>query len=434
MHVKKKSTRFICRECGFSSLKWYGKCPECGEWESLIEIKEESKEGQRKKPVSMESLRTDNLQSLKLLDKNLNRVFGNGIVKGSVILIAGQPGAGKSTLALKLIDEIDAKNILYVSGEENETQLKMRSARVSRRNDFEVLSTNLIEDVMANLEGKDLVIVDSVQTMNSDRLPGIAGSPTTVKFVMAELIEILKSRSIPAVIIGHITKDGSVAGPKTLEHIVDSIFMFDRVNDSDVRMLKSVKNRFGSTEEIALFRINEKGLCVIENMDSMDVSSSNSVGSVLSCSIQGSMPLALQVQALVTVSKFGFPQRVSTGVPLRRIQMISGVIDKYLDMKLGNMDLFVNVSSGIAVNDPMLDLAVIAAVVSSYKNKPVNLKNAFLGEVGLSGEVYGGRLLETRVNHLEHVGVENIYLPSNKLSSHLKFHVIKHIREIEQSI
>ncbi|MGE3063870.1 MAG: ATPase domain-containing protein [bacterium] len=432
--MKKKETKFLCKECGFSSLKWYGKCPQCGQWESLVEVKEEREGVERKKPVFMNKIESNEFQSIKLKDKNLNRVFGGGIVRGSVILIAGQPGAGKSTLALKLIDEIDADSILYVSGEESENQLKIRARRVSKRNDFEVLVTNTVEDIKANISGRDLVIVDSIQTINSERFPGIAGSPTMVKFVMGELIEALKSKSIPAIIIGHITKDGSVAGPKTLEHLVDSIFMFDRVNDSDVRILKSVKNRFGSTEEIALFKMDEKGLFVIENMDSMDMSNLDSVGNVLSCSIQGSMPLALQVQALATVSKFGFPQRISTGIQLKRMQMLTGVIDKYLDVKVGGMDLFVNVSSGITVNDPMLDLAVVASIVSSFKNRPAGRLTGFLGEVGLSGEVYGGRLLETRVRHLEHVGVKEIYLPSNKLSSQAKFTIIKHIREIEKII
>lgn len=435
MLVKKKSeSRFICRECGFTSLKWYGRCPQCGEWESLVEVRDEPAGEERKRPVKIEDINYSETARLKLKDKNLNRVFGNGIVGGAVILIAGQPGAGKSTFALKLIDEIEAKSILYVSGEESEGQLQIRSKRVSRRNDFEVLTTNTVEDIKANIEGRDLVIIDSIQTINSDRFPGISGSPTMVKFVMAELIEVLKKKSIPAVVIGHITKDGTVAGPKTLEHLVDSIFMFDRINDSDVRMLKSVKNRYGSTEEIALFTMNEKGLSVIDNMDSMDFSASDAVGNVLSCSVQGSMPLALQVQALATVSKFGFPQRVSTGIQLKRIQMLSGVIDKYLDAKVGGMDLFVNVSSGITVQDPMLDLAVVAAVVSSFRNRPTAESSAFLGEVGLSGEVYGGRLLETRIRHLEHIGVKRIFLPAGRATSSSELIRVKHIREIEKSI
>jgi DNA repair protein RadA/Sms len=434
MSVKKQSSRFICRECGFSSLKSYGRCPECGAWESLVQIKDESVKNDRKSPAQMDSIVSDEFQSVMLKDKNLNRVFGDGIVKGSVILIAGQPGAGKSTLALKVIDEIDAKSILYVSGEESEKQLKIRSKRVSKRTDFDVLITNYIEDIKANLEGRDIVIVDSIQTMNSEKFPGLQGSPTTVKFIMSELIEILKSKSIPAIIIGHITKDGTVAGPKTLEHLVDSIFMFDRVNDSDVRILKSTKNRFGSTEEIVLLKMDEKGLTVIENMDAMNMSNSDNIGTVLSCTVQGSMPVALQIQALTAVSKFGMPQRVATGIQIRRMQMLIGVIDKYLDTKIGGMDLFVNISSGISVNDPMLDLAVIVAIVSSFKNRPIASNSAFLGEVGLSGEVYGGRLLETRIRHLEHVGSKEIFVPLNKIKSSVKLNIVKHIKDIEKII
>jgi len=434
MFVKNQKSKFICRECGFSSLKWYGKCPECGAWESLVLIKEESQSKDRKKPLMMESIISDQFQSIQLKDKNLNRVFGNGIVKGSIMLIAGQPGAGKSTLALKIIDEIDAQSILYVSGEESEKQLKIRSERVSKRANFDVLVTNCVEDIKANLDKRDIIIIDSIQTMNSDKFPGIQGSPTTVKYVTGELIEELKTKSIPAIIIGHITKDGAVAGPKTLEHLVDSVFMFDRVNDSDIRILKSTKNRFGSTEEAVLLKMDETGLHVIENMDAMDLSNSENIGTILSCTVQGSMPVALQIQALVAISKFGFPQRVATGIQIRRMQMLVGVIDKYLDVKIGGMDLFVNISSGLSVNDPMLDLPIIAAIVSSFNNKPIKNSIGFLGEVGLSGEVYGRRMLETRVRHLEKVGINELYLPPNKLNSKMKFNIIRNIKEIERVI
>lgn len=436
---KKENKIFVCSECGFKSVKWLGRCPECGTWDSFIVEKEKVKKERNVNPVSVDEIKLENFSRIEFLDNSLNRVFGGGIVKGSIVLLAGNPGAGKSTLSLKIIENLpDEINVLYFSSEESFEQIKLRAVRVLKNKKFKIISSNLFEDLVDNeslLNSTDVVIIDSVQMLSSEGIPTIAGSPTTVKYLMGELIKIAKKKNISFIIIGHITKDGSVAGPKTLEHLVDVILYLDSLQMENLRILKSTKNRFGSTDEIAIFKMDEKGLLSIDNIDRINLSNSDRIGRAISCTVEGSMPLALEIESLIFYSKYGVPQRVPTGINIRRMQMLVGICEKYLGIGFGNMDIFINVSNGITIKDPQIDLPIIVSMLSSFKNKVINKENAFIGEVGLTGDLRPSGNIDIRIKHLQNIGIKKIFIPYvEKIQTGVDIVKIKNIKEIKEII
>ncbi|KUK50346.1 MAG: DNA repair protein radA [candidate division TA06 bacterium 32_111] len=436
---KKEKKSFVCSECGFKSVKWLGRCPECGMWDTFILEKEEEKRPDAVKPISVEEIKLNNFSRIKFFDNSLNRIFGGGLVKGSLVLLAGNPGAGKSTLSLKIIEKLpDDVNVLYFSSEESFEQIKMRTVRVLKNKNFKIISSNLFEDLVSDeklLDSSDLIIIDSIQMVGSERIPTIPGSPTTVKYIMGELIRIAKKKNISVIIIGHITKDGSVAGPKTLEHLVDVILYLDTLQNENLRVLKSNKNRFGSTDEMAIFKMNEEGLQSVENIDKLNLSDSDRVGRAISCTVEGSMPIALEIESLIFYSKYGVPQRVPTGINIRRMQMLVGICEKYLGVGFGNMDIFINVSNGIFIKDPQIDLPVIVSMLSSFKNKIVSKESAFVGEVGLTGDLRASGNLDLRIKHLANIGIRKVYIPAvEKIKTNIEVVMIKNIKQIKEIV
>ncbi len=411
--MKKKKSYYVCNECGYVSVKWYGKCPQCNTWDSMVLRKEETQsiDVSNIKKYNINDIKIKELDRIKLKKQDLNRLFGKGIVKGEIILLAGAPGVGKSTFAFYLIDQMENMKILYISGEESQIQIKMRAERLKVKNNFDIVISNNIEEIISIIDDYDFIILDSIQTINSSLLQGVSGSPTMVKYILGRITEVIKSKNIPILIIGHITKDGTIAGPKTLEHMVDSVFFIENLKDKNIKLIKSVKNRFGSTDEMILMKMEEKGLKLIKNIDVYSISDKSGIGRVISCTINGSMPLAIEIQSLVSYSKYPVPQRVGTGIQYKRMQMLLGITDKYLKLNIGNKDVFINVSSGLNINDSMCDLAFIAAIYSSANNIDFGNKIAFLGELTLSGNIIGKENIELRIKHLEQLGIEKIVIP-----------------------
>lgn len=417
MPLKKEKETYTCIECGYTSLKWLGRCPECGAWESMaLKKKEKAASGGSSSPIiSVESVSSEREERIVLNSGGINRIFGGGMVRGGVMLLAGAPGTGKSTFALELINNMKGEKILYVTGEESAAQLKMRIDRIGGRTDFYIMCTGSAEEIAGAIRDKyDLIIVDSVQTVSSSEFPGTAGSSSTVRYVINEIITEAKRNDTAVIFIGHITKDGSIAGPKTLEHMVDAVFIMEDLNDESLRILKCTKNRFAATGETLLLQMDGTGMHIVENIDRMYLHQNDGAGRAVTCMMQGSIPFAIEVQGLVSYSRYGIPQRVSTGIPFKRMQMITGIMDKYLESKIGNMDIFINVASGIDIQDSLCDLAFIAALHSSAKNRQILKGWGFLGEMTLSGDIISGRTMQTRIAHLRQIGIKKIFMPDAK--------------------
>jgi len=417
MPLKKEKQSYSCGECGYISLKWLGHCPECGAWDSFI-LKRESKisNDSFNTTVKVEDIPEETEERMQLKNKQLNRIFGGGIVRGQVILLAGAPGTGKSTFALQLIDNLQEGNVLYISGEESASQLKLRIDRVSKKKDFFILPSTSLEEIIDAMKGEyNFIIIDSIQTVTSRDFPGVAGSPTTVRYTLGEIIRQAKQNNIAVAFIGHITKDGSIAGPKTLEHMVDSVFQLEDLNDESLRIMKCTKNRFAATGETVLLQMDGTGMHIVENIDKMYIQEYDGTGRAVTCMMQGSIPFAIEVQGLVSYSRYGVPQRVATGIPFKRMQMITGIMDKYLETKVGNMDIFLNVASGIDIQDSLCDLAFIVALHSSAKNKIIKKEWGFIGEMTLSGDLISGRTMQARIAHMRQIGIKRVYMPKSNI-------------------
>lgn len=429
---KKEKQRYVCSECGYMSVKWMGRCPNCSAWESMVLQHEKQAENEYAVPVNLASMSVRGYERIKLGNEPMNRLLGGGIVKGSITLLAGAPGTGKSTLAMEMLSMLPEMKVLYISGEESRMQIKLRADRIRVNADPDILTANYVEDITGNLgNGYDFVILDSIQTVNSRQLQGIQGSPTMVKHVLAEISAFVKEKDIPLLIIGHITKDGAIAGPKTLEHMVDTVLIMDRMEDEQLRIVRSVKNRFGSTDEIVIFRMAEKGLEPVDNMDFYDNEQEACAGRIISCTMNGSLPMLVEIQALVSYSRYGVPQRVGTGINFKRMQMLLGIAEKHLDIKTGNMDVFLNVSAGLNIQDTMCDLAFIAALFSSAKGKPVDNVTAVLGEVKLSGDITGSRQMDTRIKHMRNAGIKRIIMPGKEDKKDSGIIRVRTIRQLE---
>jgi DNA repair protein RadA/Sms len=417
--TSKKKNIFVCISCGAEHSKWQGRCPDCGEWNSVVET--ESAGARQKNPVKeskvvpLSSIKSDQLKRINTGIEEFDLVCGGGIVPGSVILISGEPGIGKSTLALQIGRTFKS---LYISGEESPIQIKHRAIRLSLPSEnIHVLSSPCVEEIIqaANAEKFDCLIADSVQTLYTSEIQATAGTVTQIRESSSRLIELAKSTGIPVILIGHITKDGNIAGPKILEHLVDTVLYFEGDFSKEFRMIRALKNRFGSVNEIGLFRMSDAGLAEVKDKNSVFLNSfsSSSAGSAISAAIEGSRTMLFEVQSLVAFTNFSNPRRMSDGFDLNRLILLAAVLEKHCYMKLASYDVFINLAGGFQVNETSADMAVAIAIVSSLKDKPVPRDTGFLGEISLSGEIRPVSQCARRVQEFARSGFKKIILPEN---------------------
>lgn len=425
----KSKTMFFCGNCGYESPKWLGKCPGCGEWNTFVEEKvspAKSKSGRRglvksSKPVRLSDITVTDEMRMRMPSGELNRVLGGGLVAGSLTLIGGEPGIGKSTLLLQNILSIRNRRILYVSGEESASQLKLRADRLGKvSGDTFILCETQLDAIFTQIENvkPELLVVDSIQTILSPEIESAAGSVSQVRECAAALLRYAKESGVPVILVGHINKDGAIAGPKVLEHIVDTVLQFEGDRQYLYRILRSIKNRFGSTSEIGIYEMVERGLREVKNPSEMLLSENREEemsGIAIGVTVEGVRPFMVEVQALVSSAAYGTPQRSVTGYDQRRLNMLLAVLEKRARFKLGQKDVFLNIAGGLKVVDPAIDLAVVAAVMSSNFDLTIPRHTAFAGEVGLSGEIRTVTRMEQRVAEAGKLGFETIYIPKGNL-------------------
>jgi DNA repair protein RadA/Sms len=424
--VAKAKTVFTCTNCGSTSPKWMGKCYSCGEWNTYQEevIHKTSERESRKstwnkkdnepQPIALPSIQTGQKVRLVSHDNELNRVLGGGIVPGSLILLGGQPGIGKSTLLLQVVLQMK-ETILYVSGEESQDQIKMRAERLGLQPDnVYILTETNSEKVLKHAQKlqPSLLIIDSIQTLSSPYIESTPGSISQVRECAGELQRFAKETNIPVFIIGHITKDGNLAGPKLLEHIVDAVLQFEGERHYTYRILRTLKNRFGSTDEMGIYEMQADGLREVSNPSELLLSQKDEElsGSAVCATVEGMRPMLIETQALVTQAVYGNPQRTATGFDLRRLSMVLAVLEKRGGFPFGMQDVFLNIAGGIRVDDPAIDLAIVAALVSSLEDIPLSPKICFAGEVGLSGEIRAVNRVEQRIQEADRLGFDQIYI------------------------
>lgn len=428
--MAKVRTKFVCNECGSESPKWMGKCPECGRWNTLVE-EVEQKESQTKqrlmgvlsKPESLLEI-SDNIEErLSTGNSELDRVLGGGIVKGSLVLVGGDPGIGKSTLLLQIANNIGNKGrrVLYVSGEESTAQIKLRAFRMDIKsgNIFLVSENNTQNvDIYVKDMKPDILVVDSIQTMYNPEISSAPGSVSQVREATQGLMRIAKQDGIATFIVGHVTKQGAIAGPRVLEHMVDTVLYFEGETHMAYRVLRAVKNRFGSTNEIGIFEMGDKGLSEVLNPSEMLLSGrmKGAPGSCVISSMEGTRAMLVEVQALLSHTSFGVPRRNATGVDYNRVMLLMAVLEKRVGMQLGSSDSYVNVVGGIKLNEPAADLGIVAAISSSFRDKEIDGGTVIIGEVGLAGEVRAVNFMEKRVNEAAKLGFKRCIVPENNLN------------------
>lgn len=429
--MAKTKTTFFCQNCGNQSSRWLGKCPACGEWNTYVEeviSKSDTKHknfhtGDYKSvPKSINEISAEKEIRINTQSGELNRVLGGGIVPGSIILIGGEPGIGKSTLLLQVALNMTGSEILYVSGEESNQQLKMRANRIGITNqNCLILNETFTGEIFRHIGelNPDLVIIDSIQTLYTNNLESSAGSISQIRETAAELQRFAKTTNIPVVLIGHITKDGTLAGPKLLEHMVDTVLQFEGDRHYGFRILRSVKNRFGSTSELGIFEMQTTGLREVSNPSEILLSQRDEAMSGISIAamIEGQRPMLIETQALVGPAAYGTPQRSSTGFDLRRMNMLLAVLEKRSGFKISTKDVFLNIAGGLKVDDPAIDLAIVAAVLSSAEDIAINNNICFAGEVGLSGEIRAVSRIESRISEAEKLGFEKILISRYSMKS-----------------
>ncbi len=442
---------YICSECGHESPKWYGKCPGCGEWNTMNEqIKDISKNAAKSnlgtittynyiKPVEICKVTSEDEERFDTGLRELNRVLGGGIVKGSLVLLGGDPGIGKSTILMQICQYL-GKNlkILYVSGEESKRQLKLRADRLNvNSSNFFVMTETNIEIVISEIKDfkPDLVMIDSIQTMNLTELSSSPGSITQIRECTNLLMRTAKDLDVPVMVVGHVNKEGSIAGPKVLEHIVDTVLYFEGDKQMSCRILRAVKNRFGSTNEIGVFEMSDKGLKEVENPSKMLLSGrpKNVSGTCVTCTVEGSRPILAEIQGLATQSMYGNPRRMSTGFDYNRMSLILAVLEKRAGYYCSNFDVYVNIVGGLRIDEPAIDLSVAVAIISSLKDTPVSDTAVAFGEIGLAGEIRSVSQAQMRVNEAERLGFTKIILPIHNLkgitSNQAEIIGVRNIRE-----
>jgi DNA repair protein RadA/Sms len=424
--AKAAKTVFVCNECGYESAKWMGKCPACNSWNTFFEQKIEkiTENGiktvkERNTPKALNSYKGEEVARTSTGFSELDRVLGGGIVKGSLILLGGEPGIGKSTLILQLCNKIHGEGkVLYVSGEESAEQIKLRADRLGIDNDDIMFlgetDISIINENIEELKPK-LVIIDSIQTMYSDELSAAAGSVSQVREITAQIMRMCKSKGITTIIIGHVTKDGTIAGPRVLEHMVDTVLYLEGERYFSYRILRGVKNRFGSTNEIGMFEMKGEGLVEITNPSQILISEreDNPSGSAIVASIEGTRPMLIELQALTTLSVFGIPKRTANGLDYNRLAVLIAVLEKRANLNIGGQDIYVNVVSGMKLNEPSIDLGILCVCASSFKNVPIPKDTVIMGEVGLTGEVRRINMIEKRLKEAEKMGFKRCIIPEN---------------------
>nr|WP_024838291.1 DNA repair protein RadA [Clostridium sp. 12(A)] len=432
--AKAKATAFFCKECGYESAKWLGQCPGCKEWNTFVEELVGKKEpvskrgigsggdggilGAKAKPSRLSDIHLDEQDRMKTGYEELDRVLGGGVVKGSLVLVGGDPGIGKSTLLLQVCRNLAAsgQKVLYISGEESLKQIKLRGNRIGEiTGDLLFLcetSLELIEGVIRE-EKPDVVIIDSIQTMFREEVSSAPGSVSQVRESTNILLQIAKGSGIAVFIVGHVTKEGVVAGPRVLEHMVDTVLYFEGERSASYRIIRGVKNRFGSTNEIGVFEMVESGLAEVANPSEYMLSGrpEEASGAVVACSMEGTRPMLLEVQALITPTAFGMPRRTAAGTDYNRVNLLMAVLEKRCHYDLSHFDAYVNITGGLRMNEPALDLAILMAIVSSMKDRAVDSKTIIFGEVGLSGEVRAVSMAQQRVNEAKKLGFKTCILP-----------------------
>lgn len=429
--MAKNKTQYFCKSCGAQSAQWIGRCPSCGEWNTFVEevISRETpaKKGQsfveitKSNPKPIDDLSLLQLPRISTTYAEFDRVLGGGIVAGSIVLLGGEPGIGKSTLLLQMALNIPDQKILYISGEESESQLKMRAARITTKktpNCF-VLTETSTQEIFRHVEQlkPNLIITDSIQTMQSNLLDSAAGSISQIKECAAEFQHLAKTTSIPVFLIGHITKDGTLAGPKILEHIVDTVLQFEGDQHYGYRIVRCIKNRFGSTSELGIFEMTQTGLNEIHNPSEILISQHDEIysGNAIASVLEGNRTLMIETQALVSSAVYGMPQRSATGYDIRRMNMLLAVLEKRCHFKLGAKDVFLNIAGGLRVDDPAINLAIVAAILSSATDIPIDAKTCFAGEMGLGGEVRPVTRIIQRISEADKLGFKRMFVSKYNL-------------------
>jgi len=428
-----KNTKYVCQECGYVSVKWMGRCPECGNWQSFVEefeIKttksksysmDDEKSGS---PMRLSEINMEREERIKTGIGELDRVLGSGIVRGSVVLVGGSPGIGKSTLLLQIAGTetlLKGKDILYVSGEESFRQIKMRAQRigVGEEANLKILSENNIEVIKAQVkkEKPDILIIDSIQTVYNPEITSAPGSVSQVRECSGDLIRLSKSKGISTFLVGHITKSGNIAGPKVLEHMVDTVLYFEGERHDSYKILRAVKNRFGSTDEIGIFEMTGDGLKGVDNPSNLFMTDrKNDIsGSAVFCGVEGTRPILVEMQALVSYSSFNMPRRMAVGVDYNRMIMLMAVLEKNIGLQVQSQDAYLNVVGGIQINEPASDLAIAIAIASSFRNTPVPADMAIFGEIGLGGEVRGVTHGEMRIAEAARLGFKRCLMPKSNI-------------------
>ena len=423
--MAKTKTIFVCSSCGYESQKWLGKCPACNEWNTFYEEKEQNivaRDMGRKeiiKPRALNIIESKEDVRLNTGYEELNRVLGGGLVKGSLVLVGGEPGIGKSTLILQLCNKLskDGK-VLYVSGEESDKQVKLRADRlnITSENIMFLGETDIdrIDEEIIEMNPK-LVVIDSIQTMYSNEITSAPGTVSQVREITARIMRTCKSQGITTIIIGHVTKDGNIAGPRVLEHMVDTVLYIEGERYFSYRIVRTVKNRFGSTNEVGMFEMKNEGMCEVTNPSEMLISEGNEKysGSVIVCTIEGTRPLLVEMQALTTMSIYGIPKRTSSGIDFNKLALLIAVLEKRANLSLGNQDVYLNVVSGMKIIEPAADLGIALVVASSFKNINIPKDIAIIGEVGLTGEIRSVNLIDKRIKEIERLGLKKCIIPEN---------------------
>ena len=432
----KAKTVYVCSNCGADSPKWIGKCPSCGEWNTYVEeivVKEPVgkralygvSDGGKVRPVLLRDITSEEETRVDLGDRELNRVLGGGLVKGSLVLIGGEPGIGKSTLVLQTVLGLKGLRTLYVSGEESSRQLKLRADRIAHENpDCFILCETNLEQIFVQTKNvqPDLLIIDSIQTISTETNESAPGSLSQVRECAAALLKFAKESGVPVFLIGHITKEGVIAGPKVLEHIVDVVLQFEGDRHYLYRILRSIKNRFGNTSELGIYEMGSTGLRSVENPSELLLSNESEglSGVAVASTIEGVRPLLIETQALVSTAAYGVPQRSATGFDIRRMNMLLAVLEKRVGFKLAQKDVFLNIAGGLRVADPAIDLSVVAAVLSSNVDTPIDRTVCMTGEVGLSGEIRPVARIAQRILEAEKLGFKRIIIPRNNIKGREK--------------
>ncbi|MFC3561719.1 DNA repair protein RadA [Pedobacter jamesrossensis] len=431
--MAKTKTAYFCQSCGYESAKWLGKCPSCNQWNTFVEEiveknsaaipswKNDTSARKLSKPSKVDEIQNSTERRMPTGDKELDRVLGGGLVEGSLILIGGEPGIGKSTLMLQLALNLKGKKLLYVSGEESEQQIKMRAERIteSPSADCYILTETSTQNIFKQIEilQPQIVVVDSIQTLHSAHIDSTPGSVSQVRECTAELLRFAKETGTPVFLIGHITKDGAIAGPKILEHMVDTVLQFEGDRHHVYRILRSIKNRFGAAAELGIYEMQGSGLREVSNPSEILLSQRDEElsGIAIAAMLEGARPMLIETQALVSSAAYGTPQRSATGFDTKRLNMLLAVLEKRCGFRLSAQDVFLNIAGGIRVEDPAIDLAVLIAIISSHQDIAVSSKNCFAAEVGLSGEIRAVNRIEQRIAEADKLGFESIYISKYNL-------------------